>query len=62
MANSKSSNNGKKPPKFYVFPTMMLKGVPRSEGWGKLFLRDVPEVESYVERWDLIAKHLEQPH
>jgi hypothetical protein len=59
MAGSKNGS-GRKPPEFYVFPTAMLKEVPRSEGWGKLFLRNIKDVESYANRWDLIATYLEK--
>jgi hypothetical protein len=54
----KGAESGKRAPQFYVFPTKMLKAVPRTDGWGKLFLRNVPKVDSYLERWDLIAGHL----
>jgi hypothetical protein len=50
-------DNGKRAPKFYVFPAKVLRKVPGSK-WGKRSLRHIPNVESYVERWDLISDHL----
>lgn len=49
---------GKIAPKFFVFPAAVLRRVPRSKGWGKLFLRNIPNVESYVDRWRLISDEI----
>jgi hypothetical protein len=49
---------GKIAPKFFVFPTSVLRSAPRSRGWGKLFLRNIPNVESYVDGWKLISDTL----
>lgn len=54
----KAADAGKIAPKFYVFHAAILQKVPRSKGWGKLFLRKIFNVESYVDRWDLISDEL----
>jgi hypothetical protein len=58
---NRGSKDGKgiiKEPEFFVFPTTFLQSVPRSESWGKIMLRHIPELESYRERWDLIREFL----
>lgn len=49
---------GKIAPKFFVFPAAVLRKVPRSKGWGKLFLRNIPNVETFVDRWRLISDEM----
>jgi hypothetical protein len=59
---NRGSKDGKgiiKAPEFFVFPTAFLRNVPRSESWGKIMLRHIPELESYRERWDLIRELLQ---
>ena len=53
-----AGDSGKGAPKFYVFPAETLRHVPRTKKWGKLFLRHIPNAETYVERWELIATYL----
>lgn len=56
-----ATSSGKLAPKFYVFPASILLAAPRSEGWGKLFLKNILDAETYVDRWDMISEALKQP-
>ena len=50
---------GRHAPELYVFPIGLLKPmVQTSGGWSKVNLRNVPDAESYKDRWDLIKDHL----
>ena len=53
-----AKDSGKIAPKFFVFPASILRVAPRSRGWGKLFLRNIPDVESYMDRWNLFSQEL----
>ncbi|MEI7637671.1 MAG: hypothetical protein WCJ37_10225 [Syntrophus sp. (in: bacteria)] len=48
-----------KPPEYFVFPVGVIATTPRSDSWGKVMMRDIPNWESYGERWDLIRAFLE---
>ena len=48
-------------PEYYVLPCDVLKSVPRTEGWGKVMFKAIPNFESYCERWVTIASFLETP-
>lgn len=45
-------------PEFYVLPVAVAKMLPRSEGWGKVSFRSIPDLDSYRDRWDLIQEFL----
>jgi hypothetical protein len=47
-----------KEPEYFVFPTADLKSVPRTEGWGRINFRNIPDLDSYRNRWDMIADFL----
>ena len=47
------------PPEYYVIPASVLKDVPRGKGWGKMMFKAIPNFDSYLERWDLIAEFLQ---
>lgn len=49
-----------KDPEFFVFPIDVLKTFPRSEGWGKIMLRSIADLESYRNRWDLVREFLKE--
>jgi hypothetical protein len=49
------------PPEYFVLPVEIVKAVHRSGNWGKLYLRDIPDVEKYRDRWDLIRAFLQLP-
>ena len=55
-------DDGRRSPEYYVFPVRVLKDAPRTKKWGKLFLRHIPDVEAYKDRWDLIRDYLENPN
>lgn len=56
------TDDGRRPPTFFVFPTGVLNQLVRvSGGWSRVRLDDIPDVESYKERWDLIRQFLKLP-
>jgi len=58
---NRGSKSGRKKlgePSFYVFPISILIGLPRSETWNKVYLRNFKDVESYRDNWTLIAEFL----
>jgi hypothetical protein len=58
---SKDGRGAVKDPEFFVFSATFLQNVPRSQDWGKIMLRHIPDVESYRDRWDLIREFLHNP-
>ncbi|AFT95634.1 MAG: hypothetical protein Altm2KO_36070 [Alteromonas macleodii] len=60
---NRGSKDGKKaimPPRYYVFPVQIIQNAPRSDNWGKVKLKDIPNYESYEDRWDQIGAFLGQ--
>lgn len=55
---SKDGRKEKFPPNYYVFPISVIEAAPRSEGWGKLFLKNIPDDKKYEEKWHLISDFL----
>jgi hypothetical protein len=58
---NRGSKDGRKevfPPNYYVFPVEIVQGAPRSEKWGKVNLKDIPNYKYYEEKWHLIAEFL----
>jgi hypothetical protein len=55
-----ADDDGRRPPVIYVFPTAVAMAARRGSGsWGaKVYLRDVPDLESYVDNWDLVRGFL----
>ncbi len=58
-------NRGKKsgggeilPPEYFVFPNKVLQSVPRTKDWGRMNFRDIPDLEHYRDRWELVAAFL----
>ena len=52
-------SGGRHAPQLYVFPIALLRPVVQTTGgWSKVYLRNVPDAESYQNRWDLIKTHL----
>lgn len=45
-------------PEFFVLPTPVVENAPRTEDWGRVNFNNIPDFESYRERWDLIARFL----
>ncbi|MBM4928273.1 hypothetical protein HYO35_22235 [Vibrio parahaemolyticus] len=58
--NRGSKDNKKEilPPRYYVFPIRLIHEAPRSEDWGKVSIKSIPNYESYENRWDLIDSFL----
>jgi hypothetical protein len=46
------------PPEYFVFPVQLIQSTRRSDNWGKLMIRDIPDLEQYREKWDLIRAFL----
>jgi hypothetical protein len=46
-------------PEYFVLPVDIVKALPRTEGWGKVSFRHVPDLAYYRERWDLIRQFLQ---
>ncbi|MGD1153622.1 MAG: hypothetical protein ABR911_12230 [Syntrophales bacterium] len=46
------------PPEFYVLPIAVMKKVPRTKAWGRVAFRDIPKLESYRQKWQLIRDFL----
>jgi hypothetical protein len=44
---------------YFVLPVDIVKALPRTEGWGKVSFRHVPDLAYYRERWDLIRQFLQ---
>lgn len=58
---NRGNKNGKGrvlPPEYFVFPTDVVKSARHDKGWHKVFFRKIAGVESYRDRWDLIANFL----
>ena len=47
------------PPEYYVLPVEFVKSLPRTKNWGKITFRNIPDFESYKDRWELITEFLE---
>jgi hypothetical protein len=45
-------------PEYFVFPTAVLRDVPRSKQWNKIMFRDIPGIEQYREDWSSIREFL----
>jgi hypothetical protein len=54
-------DSGRRPPEIYVFPISAAVAARRESGsWGgKVFLRDVPDVDSFLDNWDLVRTFLQ---
>ncbi|WP_168013311.1 hypothetical protein [Halomonas salinarum] len=58
---NRGSKDGKKevrPPSYYIFPVEIIRSAPRSKGWGKVSLKDIPDCREYEESWHLITEFL----
>lgn len=56
---NRGSKDGKKevlPPNYYIFPVTVIKSAPRSKGWGKVRLKDIPDYQDYEDKWELISE------
>ncbi|MEU4165012.1 hypothetical protein [Actinoplanes sp. NPDC026670] len=52
-------SGGKQAPELYVFPIdLLVPLVKTSGGWSKVHLRNVLDVDTYKDRWDLVKEYL----
>jgi len=47
-----------KPPEFFVFSTLELKELYRSNSWNKINFRNIPNFVDHANKWDLIEDAL----
>jgi len=45
-------------PEYFIFPARLLEKVPRTEGWGRMDFRDIPDIEKYRDAWHRIQEFL----
>lgn len=55
---TKDDTSKARAPEYFVFPVEILRALPRSDSWSKVFLRQIPNREHYRENWALIASYL----
>ena len=48
-------------PEYFVFPVDVVQAAPRSEDWGKVAVRSIPNHDEYRGRWDLVRAFLQLP-
>jgi hypothetical protein len=59
---AREGDNGIKDPAFYVFPVAAVKAARnKRDKWGKVRIANIPDYESYINNWRLIADHLGVP-
>jgi len=59
---SKNQKDKILPPEYFVLPVDFVKSLPQSDNWGKINFKDIPDLESFKDRWDLVVKFLESVH
>jgi hypothetical protein len=57
-----SSGAGREAPQIYVMPSEVAKAAqdPKSS-WGKIHLRNIPDLQKYLDNWSLVRDFLELP-
>lgn len=58
---NKAGTGKVKQPEYFVLPVAVVRGIWKDTNWGKVYLRDIDDVEQYRDRWDLVADFLEAP-
>jgi len=54
-----SASDGRKPPRVFVFPVDVVREAQsKASKWGKVFLRSISDVESYLDGWDQVRQKL----
>jgi hypothetical protein len=59
---NRGSKSGKKevlPPMFYVLTADQARGAVRGGDWSKVLFRDIPDMNEYESRWDIIRQFLQ---
>ncbi len=50
---------GRRPPRVFVFPVGVVREAQsKTSTWGKVFLRSIEDVESYVDNWEQVREAL----
>lgn len=47
-----------KEPEYFIFPTDIIEMAPKTVGWGRVNLKDIPEYEKYRDNWEAIRAKL----
>jgi hypothetical protein len=55
---SKDGRSAAKAPEYFVFPREVVEQAPRSANWSKVLIKDIPDVDGYRDRWDLVREFL----
>lgn len=55
---SKDSGDDILPPEYYILPIGYVKSLPRTESWGKINFRNMPNFVTCKDRWELITEFL----
>lgn len=58
---NRGSKDGKAeilPPEYFILPVELVKELPRTEGWGKVSFRNIADLGSYRDNWELIRDFL----
>lgn len=53
-----NDDSGVKPPCFYVFPVDILLKARRDDGWNKVQIKKLDNLENYIDNWGLISNFL----
>jgi len=48
-------------PMYYIFPVAVIQSAPRSDDWGKVNMKSIPNFESYQNNWSSIVDFLGIP-
>jgi hypothetical protein len=57
---TKDGNGEIHPPEYFVFPVDILRRVPRTKDWGDIEFKNIPNLKSYEENWELIRTFLKK--
>ena len=55
---SKDGRREIRDPEYFVVPISVIRKVPRSPKWGRIDFKNIPGLENYRSRWDLIQEFL----
>jgi hypothetical protein len=56
---SKEGHSRILPPEYFIFPVEVARDLPRTKGWGKVSFSQIPNLESYSDKWNLIRDFLD---
>jgi PD-(D/E)XK endonuclease len=56
---NKVGDSGKKSPEFYILPISVVKAAQNvADKWGKVTITNIPDIEKYKDKWELISSFL----